>query len=132
MENLAQRLQKIISYYGLNAGAFAQQMEIQKSSISHLLSGRNKPSFLFLNKLSKNFPEINIKWFITGTGNMIENKNVKKEIEIPQKNSNKGTKINQFEENNKSINTTKENELPQQLIMVFDDDTFKILNNRKI
>ncbi len=46
------RLSKIMSYYGLSASAFAELIQVQKSSISHVLSGRNKPSLDFILKLN--------------------------------------------------------------------------------
>ena len=44
------RLQQVMDYYGLNAAAFADTLEIQRSGISHLLSERNKPSLDFILK----------------------------------------------------------------------------------
>ena len=65
------RLQMIMDHYRLNSSRLAEIMEIQRSGISHLLSGRNKPSYDFLVSLSREFPDLNIRWFITGTGDML-------------------------------------------------------------
>ena len=56
--DFAQRLQQVMDYYGLNAAAFADSLEIQRSGISHLLSERNKPSLDFILKLIEKFPEV--------------------------------------------------------------------------
>ena len=40
----AKRLQKVIDYYGESGSSFAEKIGVQRSSISHILSGRNKPS----------------------------------------------------------------------------------------
>ncbi len=66
------RLLKILKHYNLSSAAFADKLGVQRSSISHLLSGRNKPSFDFLTRLLIDFPEINIEWFINGEGYMIK------------------------------------------------------------
>lgn len=66
--NFIQRLQKVMDYYGLNASAFADTLEVQRSSISHLLSERNKPSLDFILKLVSKFPEIDIFWITQGKG----------------------------------------------------------------
>ncbi|HET8736442.1 MAG TPA: helix-turn-helix transcriptional regulator, partial [Pricia sp.] len=50
------------------ASAFADTIQVQRSSISHLLSGRNKPSLEFVLKVVKNFPEVNLYWLLNGKG----------------------------------------------------------------
>ena len=64
----AQRLQQVMDYYGLNAAAFADSLEIQRSGISHLLSERNKPSLDFILKLIEKFPEVDMYWITQGKG----------------------------------------------------------------
>lgn len=74
MENntdFSERLNEIMNYYGLSASAFAELIRVQRSSISHVLSGRNKPSLDFILKLNKAFPDINLYWLLNNTGDMI-------------------------------------------------------------
>lgn len=66
--DFAQRLQQVMDYYGLNAAAFADSLEIQRSGISHLLSERNKPSLDFILKLIEKFPEVDMYWITQGKG----------------------------------------------------------------
>ncbi|MDA0316097.1 MAG: helix-turn-helix transcriptional regulator [Bacteroidetes bacterium] len=66
-----EQLNKIIVYYGLSASAFAELIQVQRSSISHILSGRNKPSLDFILKLNTAFPDINLYWLLNGTGDML-------------------------------------------------------------
>lgn len=63
------RLEIILRYYDLSAAVFADKINVQRSSISHLLSGRNKPSLEFVLKLVKTFPEVNLYWLLNGKGN---------------------------------------------------------------
>jgi len=72
MENLDKRLILLIERFGLNNAQFADAIDVQRSSISHILSGRNKPSFDFLHKIFIKFPEINADWLIMGRGNMFD------------------------------------------------------------
>jgi transcriptional regulator with XRE-family HTH domain len=67
-EEFIKRLEQILQYYGLTASAFADRIDVQRSSISHLLLGRNKPSLEFVLKVVKNFPEVNLYWFLIGKG----------------------------------------------------------------
>lgn len=74
MENntdFSEQLNEIMNYYGLSASAFAELIRVQRSSISHVLSGRNKPSLDFILKLNKAFPDINLYWLLNNTGDMI-------------------------------------------------------------
>lgn len=65
------QLNKIMVYYGLSASAFSELIQVQRSSISHILSGRNKPSLDFILKLNAALPDINLYWLLNGTGNMM-------------------------------------------------------------
>lgn len=67
-EEFVQRLEKVINYYGLSASAFADKIVVQRSTISHLLTGRNKPSLEFVLKVVKSFPEVNLYWLLNGKG----------------------------------------------------------------
>lgn len=71
MEGIADRLIKFINYLGINNSTFADEIDVQRSGISHILSGRNKPSLEFLQKLFSKYPTLNSKWLIMGQGNML-------------------------------------------------------------
>ena len=58
VENFAERLHIIMEYYEMTSAMFADKIEVQRSSISHILSGRNKPSLDFVLKVLKEFPEV--------------------------------------------------------------------------
>ncbi|WP_224482848.1 helix-turn-helix domain-containing protein [Robertkochia aurantiaca] len=62
------RLEKILEYYGLTASAFADRIGVQRSSLSHLLSGRNKPSLDFVMKTIDEFREVDLYWLLNGKG----------------------------------------------------------------
>jgi len=67
-DEFVRRLERILKYYGLSAAAFADKIQVQRSSISHLLTGRNKPSLEFVLKVVKTFPEVNLYWLLNGKG----------------------------------------------------------------
>ncbi|MGC9472511.1 MAG: helix-turn-helix domain-containing protein [Bacteroidales bacterium] len=62
------RLQKILEDKNLSPTGLARLLGVQPSTISHILSGRNKPGFDFLHALLKAFPDISAAWLITGQG----------------------------------------------------------------
>jgi bacteriophage CI repressor len=67
----------------LNAAAFADTLEIQRSGISHLLSERNKPSLDFILKLIEKFPEVDMYWITQGKGTFPRKE--EKEVSVPKK-----------------------------------------------
>jgi len=64
----AQRLQEMLNYYGLSATAFSDAIDFNRSTISHLLSGRNKPSLEFVLKVLEKFPEVELYWLMNSKG----------------------------------------------------------------
>lgn len=67
-QGIASRLQVIFEREGISASIFADKIGVQRSAISHILSGRNKPGFDLLQKIIAKFPTINTEWLITGLG----------------------------------------------------------------
>jgi transcriptional regulator with XRE-family HTH domain len=67
---MKERLLKIITSEGLTPSLLADEMGLQRSGISHILSGRNYPSFDFLQKLLVRFPKLNAEWLLLGQGSM--------------------------------------------------------------
>lgn len=70
--DLNERISKVISYSELSLSEFADEIEVQRSSISHITSGRNKPSLDFLIKIKNRFPELQWEWLIQGDGEMLK------------------------------------------------------------
>ncbi|MDY3362980.1 helix-turn-helix transcriptional regulator [Riemerella anatipestifer] len=70
--SLNERISKVIAYSELTASDFADEIEVQRSSISHITSGRNKPSLDFIIKIKDRFPEIEWDWLINGEGEMLK------------------------------------------------------------
>ncbi|HLV23504.1 MAG TPA: helix-turn-helix domain-containing protein [Moheibacter sp.] len=64
---LKNRIIEIMEKSGLTPSEFADKIEVQRSAISHITSGRNKPSLEFLIKIKHSFPEIDTDWLIFGT-----------------------------------------------------------------
>lgn len=75
------RIIQFITKKELSYTKFADEIGVQRSSISHILSGRNKPSFDFIEKILKAYPDINTEWLILGKGNMIKKEQIIKDSE---------------------------------------------------
>jgi transcriptional regulator with XRE-family HTH domain len=70
------RINKILQHENLSSSKFADLIGVQRSSVSHILSGRNNPGLDFLNKILGQFPNISGDWLITGQGSMLKKNNV--------------------------------------------------------
>lgn len=64
------RILEVLKAKNLSPSQFADEIGVQRSSISHLVSGRNKPSLDFIQKLIRKFPDINPDFILSGVGGM--------------------------------------------------------------
>ena len=67
---MVDRINLLLKAKNITARQFAEEIGIQPSGISHILSGRNNPSLDFVLKVMKRWPEINISWLMFGKGEM--------------------------------------------------------------
>ena len=85
---MVNRILQILKEENLTASQFADLIDVQRSSMSHILSGRNNPSLDFVHKILKAFPKVNTDWLMFGTGTMYQPKKEESGIlpfdEIPQ------------------------------------------------
>ena len=106
---MKERLLQLLDLEQLSPSKFADIIGVQRSSVSHVISGRNKPSFDFLQKTLKAFPGLHASWLMMGEGTMYEQMG----RDLP---------VNLFD----STPSTDENEIPPE--PVFDqehlDDAF--------
>ena len=68
---MIERILGILKSKNLSPAQFADMINVQRSSISHLIAGRNKPSLEFVQKILKAFPEIRSDWLLFGKGEMM-------------------------------------------------------------
>ncbi len=67
---MVDRINLLLKAKNITARQFAEEIGIQPSGMSHILSGRNNPSLDFVMKVVKRWPEININWLMFGKGEM--------------------------------------------------------------
>lgn len=115
-EQFANRLQKILEFYDISAANFAEAIDVGRSSISHILSGRNKPSLDFVMKVVQTFPEVELYWLLNGKGNF-----------PPRANENKENKTQNPSEATESIPVdTRRDEILENSADRFPDNSKKI------
>tara|TARA_B100000795_G_scaffold242924_1_gene206480 strand:+ start:273 stop:572 length:300 start_codon:yes stop_codon:yes gene_type:complete len=76
------RLKNWMESEGLKPSLLADNIGVNRATISHILSGRNKPSIDFFEKLLNIYPNINTNWLISGIGYMKNDNNEKQVFSI--------------------------------------------------
>lgn len=66
--NERERVEMIMRCYNLTPSQFADKSGIQRASVSHILSGRNKLSLDIVLKIHDSFPSVDLEWLMTGSG----------------------------------------------------------------
>ena len=64
------RLQQFLAAENISQSQFADTIGVARASISHILAGRNKPGFDFIERTARHYPDLNLDWLITGRGKM--------------------------------------------------------------
>lgn len=64
------RLEQFLAAENISQSQFADTIGVARASVSHILAGRNKPGFDFIESMSRHYPSLNIEWLILGTGKM--------------------------------------------------------------
>lgn len=140
-EDFIKRLEQLFEFYELTPSSFADKIGVQRSSLSHLLSGRNKPSLDLILKIIAVFNEVDLYWILLGKGEI--GSNINREIKPPTLLENKSEKLNEPKNlNNQNgigtkINSHFEN-MPKEnsdleiknIIIFYTDGTFKNFNSQ--
>lgn len=118
-EGFAKRLKKVIEYYNETAASFAEKIGVQRSSISHILSGRNKPSLEFIMKVLSSYKEVDLYWLLNGKGS------------FPKKEENKQSSKQEFKIQNVSQEIPITNNLDkiERIVIFYKDGSFKNFQN---
>ena len=123
-DDFIKRLELILDYYSLSASGFADKIDVQRSSLSHLLSGRNKPSLDFILKIIAVFPEVDLYWILNGKGNfpksvIIDGTVFANKIDAPIPNVEIKTFDNLFSE---TVNSNFENKIEKEENTILDNN----------
>lgn len=117
-DEFAKRLQKVIDFYGESASSFAEKIGVQRSSISHILSSRNKPSLDFVMKVLSHYTEVELYWLMNGKGNFPAETKKEEAFNNPSKRD--FTKINRLPAKEKEID---------RIVIFYKDGSFQNFEN---
>lgn len=128
----ANRLEKIMEYYDLTATALAEEIDFNRSTISHLISGRNKPSLEFVMKILQKYSEVELEWLVLGKGNFPPS--TIKSTQAPKSSSTPTPlkSLDLFSESNLTSvlsNKPSSQKSVERVVVFFTDGTFKNYEN---
>ena len=118
------RLKEFMKTEGLNARGLSERMNVQASSVSHILTGRNKPSIDFLEKLHKAFPEADLGYMITGS-KQVESRETSSTIDRVIELGNDTSKLESKEEDQEIVTNVTSNSDVSEIVVFFKDGTFE-------
>ena len=128
---IVSRIEEVRKNHQLTAASFATKIGVQRSAISHILSGRNKPSLEFLMKIHDSFDEVNLEWLILGKPTPLS-----KNLEIPANH----TEINQLTNvldnmlplsKSDISNESESAEAPKEIIYLYENGKFERFTPKK-
>lgn len=135
--DFVKRLEKLLEYYSLSATAFAEKIDFNRSTISHLLSGRNKPSLEFVMKLLQKFPEVEMNWLLFGKGSFPSSNSENQNSSSNQKHntvSKQEKPLDLFSEENytkekEMINNNNNSNDIERIVIFYKDGSFNVYQN---
>lgn len=80
------RLQQFLSAENISQSQFAEKIGVAKASVSHILSGRNKPGFEFIESMANCYPNLNLDWLIGGKGRMYKGQDASQQATLSVEN----------------------------------------------
>ncbi len=84
---MKERLKEFLRAENKSSAQLADEIGVQPSGISHILSGRNKPSLDFVLKMLEKYPFISTEWFLFGKGDMYKDESVQRLFEDSMENN---------------------------------------------
>jgi len=124
---MKERIKQYMDYKSISAGELSSILGVQRSNISHILNGRNKPGASFIEKLLLAFPDLNARWLFTAEGEMIEKPGEKvKEPEITAQNIISTPQNIPLADNVTGKKVIKSKEITiEKIVLFYSDGTFK-------
>lgn len=90
------RISLVLKTKNISSAQLADDLGVQRSGISHILNGRNKPSLDFILRIIKKYPDISINWLLFGEGPMMNPYPIVPTSEISSKMSNQKSMLELF------------------------------------
>jgi transcriptional regulator with XRE-family HTH domain len=122
------RILRFLREEQISASRFADEIGVQRSGISHILSGRNNPSLDLIQKILVRYDQINPDWLILGKGSMMRNSKEPTLFEAsPVVQTNPDHEPVKEESPVSVSNPAKQDKKVDKIIIIYSDNTFSTL-----
>ena len=134
------RLKQFLAAENITQAQFADTINVVRASVSHVLAGRNNPSYEFIRSIMIKYPELNIEWLIFGTGKMYKDSQPRVDLDqdllFPISEDSASniedthceqpvSEIIEVETSDKSIQTIVNQRKVSKVIILFDDGSYQ-------
>lgn len=127
--DLIERFRYVMKLNSMTASQFADEIGVQRSSVSHILSGRNKPSLEFIQKVMNRFPKVDSTWLINGKTNIGSAPKIESEVKIEKPKQETEEKSKELIQNKPDENALVENSTSvkqiKKVLVFYNDGTFE-------
>lgn len=106
---MKERIKRIMESENMTPARFADNLQIGRAVISHILNGRNNPSLDVITRILTQLPDIDSEWLLTGLGNMYKSE-MNDHIDIKNQSSLPDLFSQLSQENENSVYSTKDSE----------------------
>jgi transcriptional regulator with XRE-family HTH domain len=129
---MVDRILGLLKEKSMSASQFADEIGVLRSSVSHIISGRNKPSLEFVMKILKRFPDVDSNWLLFGTEPVAASKvpDLENQRSRQEDSSLNEEDVPQYEkikpvQRAKTVKAVSENKSIERLILIHKDNTFR-------
>ncbi len=158
MDEISKRLLAYLEEKQISKSAFAEETGLNKATLSHIESGRNRVSLNIIEAFAKKFPNVDLNWLITGQSPSTISESPEKTTSKIEKQSAHTPPINlndsgampssfEIESTNLGLNKKSHNVIhkqavepeesgslhaldPKEILMIYEDDSFRILKRK--
>lgn len=130
------RILQLLTAENISQTEFARKIGVSGPNVTHIISGRNKPSYDFIFRVASAYPALNLEWLLFGKGKMYKDKNPEPPVEPVQQYAPDGTLFT-FDENIEAtpaqtppqveVKPTENQRKAIRVTVFYDDGTFQDL-----
>ena len=118
------RLLQFLSAENISQTQFADTIHVARASVSHILAGRNKPGFDFLESMLRHYPNLNPEWLMTGNGRMYKTRFQEDFAPTPAQEMEETAAVTEINDLNEATQVTEEKPYITKILVFYSDGTF--------
>lgn len=125
MNSIKERLQLFLQEQNISASEFADTIGVQRSSVSHILAERNKPSIDFLQKMLRAYPDLDVSWLLSGSNtNQYKANPIQKELFSEELSFVKSDERAEYIPETKKVTSHSSEKTIERIVIFYSDKTF--------